>query len=282
MKKTIAVAFAACALFAVHGAQAGGINDNATSGGYWGADGHGYKDVIGSSLYDISGATIKRVASVLTITINTNFAGNAGSDIGIVGGKGIGYGDVFLAKAWNPFVASGEVADGHYSSDNAARGTNWDYGLHLDDRFDNQDDHVAGSFTLYNLTKGTNAQNILNSESFIGCANCTYRNGQAVAVNTLASNEYAFIAQRAKTNANVTGTWTVTKGSQIEFKMDLTGTDLFNFNSFAMHWGETCQNDVIEGAASVVSAPASMPLVGLGLGAMLLLRRRRAGRVALS
>jgi hypothetical protein len=42
-----------------------------------------------------------------------------------------------------------------------------------------------------------------------------------------------------------------------------SSSELLNFTSFAMHWGETCQNDVIEGATSVVSAPASIALGAL-------------------
>jgi hypothetical protein len=39
--------------------------------------------------------------------------------------------------------------------------------------------------------------------------------------------------------------------------------------------GETCQNDVIEGATSVVPEPGAIPLAMLGLGAMLAIRRRK-------
>jgi hypothetical protein len=78
-------------------------------------------------------------------------------------------------------------------------------------------------------------------------------------------------------NTGVTGTWTVTANQELRFTMNISSTDLINFTSFAMHWGETCQNDVVEGVTSVVSAPGTMPLLALGLGALLLLHRRRAG-----
>jgi hypothetical protein len=274
MNKIITVACAALAFFAMPGAQAGGINDNVTTGGYWGADGHGYGDIIGDSKYDISGATITRIGSVLTIMISTNFAGQAGADANIVQG-GIGYGDVFLANAWNP---KGSAAD-HYGLDNAATGTNWQYGLNLDNRMNN----TGGNFKLYKLP-GMNAASILNSESFITCiTNCTYRNGQAVAVNTAAGATDAYVVKRGSGSTEVGGTWKVFADlHQIEFKLDMAGTDLINFNSFAMHWGETCQNDVIEGLTSVVALPGSMPLLMLGLGAMLFMRRRQPGRATLS
>lgn len=274
MQKFITIACAAWALLASSGAQAGGISDVGV-GAYWGADGHNGAtgiDVIGASTYDISGATITRIGTVLTITIATNFAGQAGAEAALVGNGGIGYGDVFLANAWNP-VTTGA---GHYVNDNAANGTDWGYGLSLGA---NRTNNGGGSFKLYKLA-GPNSTTILNSDSFISCgSNCIYRNGQAVAVNASASNLAA--GSVVETGA---GNWTVSN-NQLQFTLDIAKTsssELLNFTSFAMHWGETCQNDVIEGITSVVSAPGSIALVALGLGAMLLLRRRQAGLAALS
>jgi hypothetical protein len=267
MKKIFTVACAVWALLAMPGAQAGGISDSG-AGAYWGADGHGKTDVIGDSTYDISGATITRIANVLTITIATNFAGHAGAEEALVGHGGIGYGDVFLAKAWNPFGS-----DVNHASDSAINGTLWSYGLSLDKRWSN----TGGTFKVYSLGGTTNAASILNSDSFISCgSNCLYRNGQATAVDTSGTSKASATA--------MSGTWTVLADSQLQFKLDLTGSnsDLLNFSSFAMHWGETCQNDVIEGVTSVVSAPGSIPLLALGLGTMLLLRRRQAGLPAKS
>jgi hypothetical protein len=98
---------------------------------------------------------------------------------------------------------------------------------------------------------------------------CYYRNGQATAVNTAASNSANVY------NTQLTGDWTVSAGL-LTFKINVATSDLLNFSSFAMHWGETCQNDVIEGATNV-PLPGSLPLLGLGLGAMLVLRRRQVG-----
>ena len=78
MKKLLPVCAAILAGLTMGGAQAGGISDSGINA-YWGADRHGYTDVIGDSMYDILGATISRVGNALTVTISTNYAGHAGS-----------------------------------------------------------------------------------------------------------------------------------------------------------------------------------------------------------
>ncbi|MES2150942.1 MAG: PEP-CTERM sorting domain-containing protein [Pseudomonadota bacterium] len=262
MKKLFSIVGAVAAMLAAQGAFAGGISDTGVNA-YWGADNHGYADVIGTSLYDIDSATIARVGSVLTVTIATNFAGHAGADSWAAPG-GIGYGDVFLANAWNPFGS-----DANHINDNAANGTKWSYGLSLDNRWSN----TGGTFKLYQLNGASNAANINNSETFLSCqigTQCYYRNGQATAVNTASSTVQ---------NTGVTGNWTVTADQQLKFTINVATTDLVNFASFAMHWGETCQNDVIEGVVKMVPTPGSVPLLALGLGAMVVLRRRQQHKV---
>lgn len=272
MKKLISIAFGALAvMFASSGAQAGGISDNGING-YWGADGHGKGDFIGGSLYDVYGATVAKAGSVLTFTIGTNFAGHAGADSWSAT-NGIGYGDLFLAQTWNPFGG-----DAHHNSDKASNGTKWQYGLSLNNRWSN----TGGTFKLYQLNGDTNASNIRNSESFMNCdlpgapdtsaRNCTYRDGQAAAVKT--KTGYADNTNVSYTN--VTGNWTVQADQSIKFTFDAATTSLVNLTSFALHWGETCQNDVIEGVVSIVPTPDSIPLIALGMGMLLVLRRRGA------
>ena len=264
MKRLLSAATTILALSAGATAQAGALPDTITDT-YWGSDAHGLGDVIGSSVYDINNAKITRVNDVLTITINTKFAGHAGSDPwaykqGTVY-KGIGYGDVFLADAWNPVGTVGN----HYAADNASNSTIWDYGFNLADRWSN----TGGTFTLYKLKGATNAQNLLNSESYINCTNgCSYRNGQEVAVKT--ANNAANV-----TNTGKTGTWTVLKDQSLQFSINVSGTDLATFSSLAMHWGETCQNDVIEGVVRLTPAPGTVPLLALGLAGLAFMRRRR-------
>jgi hypothetical protein len=237
--------------------QASSITD-----GYTGSNDHGYGDVIGdSSTFNISGATITRVGNVLTIVISTNFAGQAGVDSTIVNG-GIGYGDVFLSSTWN---AAG-TATSKYATDSSTTGTVWDYGLSLNNALSNK----GGTFSLYQLNGATNADNILDSQDVMNCkVACTYRDGQEDKVDTTSSTVK---------DTGIDGTWTVNDAANtISFVLDLSGSDMMNWSSFAMHWGETCQNDVIEGVAYGVHipVPGSAALLVLGLGALGFARRRR-------
>jgi hypothetical protein len=254
VKRAINAVLALAGMALACAAQAGGISDTGVNA-YWGADAHGYGDVIGDSTYDIQGATITRAGSALTIVISTNFAGKAGADAALVQG-GIGYGDVFLSKAWNPFGT-----DASHVNDNATNGTLWTYGFNLDNRYSN----TGGSFELYQLNGTTNATDVLTSNNLIKCLSaCQFRDGQAAAVNTASSTVK---------DTSLKGTWTVSSGA-LTFKINVANTSLVNFDSFAMHWGETCQNDVIEGLTRVVPQPGSLPLLALGLIALLTVRRR--------
>ncbi len=249
---------------------------NFISDTYHGGNGHGYGDVIGNTaLFQIAGAEISLNGSVMTVDIFTNLAGRA--DEGLFAaytntpfgqGRGIGYGDVFLADHWSPF------GTGPYANDNHANGTLWQYGFSIDgDRWSD----AGGTGTLYRLNGQSNNANALLTDDFMSGA--IFRNGQEVAVD-----------RAADVTAVATGSWSVTPGplgtGRISYTFDIVGTSLWDPRGsmdFGLHWAMGCGNDTIEGetsfdrpppGATTVAEPvtAALMLAGLaGLGA-----RRRA------
>lgn len=267
MNKVFKLGLATAVLLGAAHAQASGISDTGATT-YWGSDYKG--DVIGDSVFDISSAQITMVGSVLTIKISTNFAGNTGIDSSYAGynqgsrnGLGIGYGDVFLSSSWS---AAGTSAN-HYAGDDSTTGTVWSYGLALDNRYSTS---KTGTFSLYQLNGLTNADNILDSDQTVGCKTaCDYRTDEESEVDT---------SSDTVRDTGLNGTWTVDPNKSITFTINVAGSDLMNWSSFAMHWGETCQNDVLEGIATSVQTiplPGSAALMALGLGALGAARRRR-------
>lgn len=231
---------------------------------YHGANGHGDGDVIsdpGVTTFDIAGMDATLSGNQLTVTIYTNFAGNAGIDSQwTTNHTGIGYGDLLLSTGWTPYGSS------PYDVDNAANGNHWTYAFVLDDPLNNS----GGNGTVYALGPGSSSNHnpdVLLTDSFINCgSSCIYRNGQGVAVN-----------KDLATATADTGAWTVGNGF-LSFSFDTAGLDL-DLHDFGFDWTMYCGNDVIQGLDSATAVPEPKPigffLLGLGLIGLGVMRQRK-------
>lgn len=243
-------------MFAASTAQSAVIMDN-----YIGANNNGYGDVIGGvNDFQINFMNVDISGTILTVSINTTFAGKGDDGLfsGLTaGGEGIGYGDLFLSNAWNPYGTA------NYVDDDASNGTVWDYGFSLDNRWMNENE--AGTGTLYSLNSNDNSSDILMSDDFLNSG--IFRNGQEVAVNRDSSGTLAL------GNA---GSWLITDDT-VDFTIDLAGTGLLDGSELALRWEFTCANDVIEGAVGVpaVPVPAAVWLFGSGLIGLVGIARRK-------
>ena len=220
----------------------------------------GHTDVVGDPAdFDIASMDASRTGTKFRVVMNTTFAGKAGVfGFATYDGNGVGYGDLFLANSWTPSGAA------PYATDTAFTGRHWQYGFALDNRYSN----TGGSGYLYALNGATNDADTLLSTDFINCGAGCYRQDQAVAVD-LASMSVTQLGAgpRAVDMPNKT----------VSLDFDLTGTTLLNDDSLALHWDMLYANDVIEGEVPV-SAPETAPLFGVGVLALIAIRRRRTKR----
>ena len=249
---------------------------------YWGADDHGWGDVIGDAgRFNIGKAEVTLAGTWLTVDIYTAFATQAG--VWFTGytrnpeshtndQKGIGYGDLFLAESWTPHAegASGQNGDyPTYNKDDSTNGTLWTYAISIGDglRWGGKTT-TRTAVTLYQL-RGTNDENAYLSDDYL--FNATWRNKQVVAVDTVDNSK----VERLSNNAFFT-----VQSDFLRFELDLAGTSLAGKDQLALHWGQTCANDVIEGRAlnlpkQRVPEPTTLALLGLGLAGIGYARREK-------
>ena len=100
--------------------------------------------------------------------------------------------------------------------------------------------NAGSSTTLYKMGGTSNATNINDSTAVLtaaGMGGDTYRNGQADTVNKAAGTT-ATIAKNG--TSNIGGTFGVDNANDLlTFQINIAGTDMMNWDSFAIHWGET-------------------------------------------
>ncbi len=255
LNKKLCLATTVIAICFSQQAAATRIQDNYIGASSLKKNGSYYGDVIGSRKnFQINYMDVALNGSILSVSIDTTFGGKAEKHLfrnATRNNKGIGYGDLFLSSTWKPFGSS------PYKEDDNSNGTIWGYGFSLNNRWGKK--NLTHNGTLYKLNSHNNNADAYLSNDFISVSTYDYRNGQEVAVDTKKGN----ITKKNK------GTWNTTLGvngepGTVNFKIDLSGTELLHSNKIALHWGMTCGNDVIEGAYSVPE-PGVLILMTIGL-----------------
>lgn len=241
-----------------------------------GDDERGNRDVVGSNRFEVSSLHASLSGEVLTVRVNTNFAGHAGILRNHTYGQtGIGYGDLFLSSGWNP------AGDQPYILDDFSNGNTWAYALAMDetDRFTSGD--TSGDATLYQLPAGYGRNDIRLSDDFISSNPNGYRENQEVAINGNSINVSQIDTSVAE--------WLVDSSNDfLEFTVDLSNTNLLDAgnNALGLRWTMSCSNDAIEGQVGLlhspiigpqgVPVPATIALAMLGgIGLLATQRRRR-------
>ena len=249
-------------------ASAASLIDTYWGGGntYNGSPGTAYPnlsgDVIGDSTYEVTSATVQRTAGTLQVTINTNYAGMAGTD-GLTG-----YGSLFFST--NLFTPTGTGPQ--YATDVYTPGRfNFVFAMPENPGAGNQ----SGAGGLFQ---------VVNSDVVMSNVN-----GTTVTYPTNPNSGYYFRQDQA-VQYNPDGQVAVASGSWVVD--ELAHTIVFSIldngllgNDFMLYWTETCANDVLLGEVAILPTtpvdplvmplPGTLPLFATGLGALGLLGWRR-------
>jgi hypothetical protein len=230
-------------------------------------------DVIGTSDFEITSATVGLTTNNLTVTINTNYAGQSGLD-------NTTYGSLFIGSSatWTSDHSSQSVP---YPTDQYHPGE-WTYAFVPNGTANNS----PGS--LYNVVESNVVMSNVNGDPItypnLGNPGWYFRQGQAVAFDTTGQTALAD-----------SGNLTVNPGTYVSYSINIDAA-VYNAlkNGFSLSWAMTCANDIIQGVVTFPGGndghnptplPAALPLFAGGLGFLGFVgsrRRKSAAKAAVA